>query len=205
MPKARARADFPPAALAARSTAPRLDLAFMRQDHAGFSCALQVFPVSHRAKLQARLASVETIHQKIKRLRTRKGMTLEQFAAAVGVKYQSAQQWERNDGTATAPRRTRLSQVAQVLGVSEAYLLASSLEEEERAPVDPQADRLVRAFFWLTDEQRRQQLGMIEAMAAANKAIAKEISGRVKPVSDEYVAKHLRHPRELKRDVRKKN
>lgn len=201
MPSALARADFPPTALAARSTAPRLDWVFMSANHAGFSCGLQVFPVSRRSGLQARLASVETIHQKIKRLRTKKGMTLEQFAEAVGVKYQSAQQWERSDETATAPRRTRIRQVARVLGVSEAYLLASSVDEEERAPIDPLADRLVRAFFWLTDEQKAQQLGIIEAMAVANKAIAKEITGRVMPVPDEYVARHLRHPRELKRDA----
>ena len=48
-------------------------------------------------------------------------MSMEQFADAVGVSWQSVQQWERGK---TAPKRTRLQKVAEVIGVSAVSLLS---------------------------------------------------------------------------------
>lgn len=74
------------------------------------------------ARLQDRLVDVETIHQRIKRLREDKELSQEALGNAAGVKYQSVQEWERANGT--APSRKRLSAVATALGVTEQYLLS---------------------------------------------------------------------------------
>lgn len=68
-------------------------------------------------------------------------------------------------------------------------------------------ERIERAFFWLTDEQKAEHLKVIESQAAANKLIAREIGGKVQPIPDDYVAQHLKHPRDLRRsaDPRKKH
>lgn len=72
--------------------------------------------------LQARLVALETIHQRIKRLREGKGLSQEALGTVAGVTYQSVQEWERDKGT--APSRKRLAAVANALGVTEQYLLS---------------------------------------------------------------------------------
>lgn len=67
---------------------------------------------------------MESIHQRINRLRVAKRMTLEDIAKRVGVSWQTVQQWEREDGT--APNRGRQQAVADALGISVAYLLTGS-------------------------------------------------------------------------------
>lgn len=59
------------------------------------------------------------IHARIKRLRIDSGLSMEALAKAVGVTWQTIQQWERN----TAPKRTRLDSVANALGTSVEYLM----------------------------------------------------------------------------------
>lgn len=67
---------------------------------------------------------MESIHKRIRRLRLAKDLTLEKFAELVGVKWQSAQQWEKEDDEGgTAPSRKRHPRVAEVLGVSEEVLV----------------------------------------------------------------------------------
>lgn len=65
---------------------------------------------------------VDTIHQRIKKLREDKGLSQESLGKAAGVTYQSVQEWEQADGT--APSRKRLKKVADALGVTEQYLLS---------------------------------------------------------------------------------
>lgn len=83
---------------------------------------MQVIPAVRPNLLQARLVGVETIHQRIKKLREDKGLSQETLGRAAGVTYQSVQEWEREDGT--APSRKRLKAVATALGVTEQYLLS---------------------------------------------------------------------------------
>lgn len=83
---------------------------------------MQVIPAMRAARLQARLVVVETIHQRIKKLREGKGLSQEALGKAAGVTYQSVQEWERDKGT--APSRKRLAAVATALGVTEQYLLS---------------------------------------------------------------------------------
>lgn len=64
-----------------------------------------------------------TIHERIKEQRMRLGMSLEQVAEKLNVTYQTVQQWE--NGRA-GPKRTRIGQLAALLGVTEQYLMTGS-------------------------------------------------------------------------------
>lgn len=69
------------------------------------------------------------IHTRIKRLREARQMSLEALAKEVGVSWQAAQQWEKPDGT--APKRLRLSRVAEVLKTTTGYLLNGHPDKHE--------------------------------------------------------------------------
>ena len=63
---------------------------------------------------------MQNIHDRIRLLRTSKDLSMEALARLVGVTWQTIQQWENGS---TAPRRTRLQKVADVLGVTIERLL----------------------------------------------------------------------------------
>ena len=62
-----------------------------------------------------------TIHQRIKIARENKGLSQTDLASLINVSPQAVNQWERDDGT--TPRQSKINQVAEVLGVSEMWLL----------------------------------------------------------------------------------
>lgn len=93
-------------------------------------------------RLQATLVDVDTIHQRIKKLREGKGLSQEALGKAAGVKYQSVQEWEQADGT--APSRKRLAAVAKALGVTEQYILSGEQPGSVVAR-QPAADQAVSA------------------------------------------------------------
>jgi transcriptional regulator with XRE-family HTH domain len=103
---------------------------------------------------------MESIHHRIKRLRESKGLTLEAFASAVGVSYQSVQHWERQSGT--APTRKRMPSVAAALGVSVEYLTggdtsADSIKQMAAAAEDKMLGQLIDIYGEL-DQQFRDKL-----------------------------------------------
>ena len=59
-----------------------------------------------------------TVHQRIQRARERASMTQGELAAALGAQQPRVSQWE----TRTKPRPQRVRQIAEVLGVSVAWL-----------------------------------------------------------------------------------
>lgn len=69
---------------------------------------------------------------RIRKARENAGLTQTELAEAVGVRYQSVQQWEAN---ATAPTRARMAKLAAALGVSVSYIEfgVSAVAEEPRA------------------------------------------------------------------------
>lgn len=93
---------------------------------------------------QATLVAVETIHQRIKRLREDKKLSQEALGKAAGVTYQSVQEWEQADGT--APSRKRLKAVATALGVSEQFLLSGEQPLVEDQSVTERAMEVARRF-----------------------------------------------------------
>lgn len=139
---------------------------------------------------------MESIHHRIRRLREAKRLTQQELARLVGVKFQSVQQWERETG-GTAPTRKRQEAVASVLGVSVQELmtgLPQPLETRQNTPryeADPRASKLAAEFYWLTDDQKAELLKQVSSMAETNKAFLKQMSGKLAPISDKDVEKHL--------------
>lgn len=72
------------------------------------------------------------IHSRIKDLREKRGISLEALAELVDVSWQAVQQWEKPEGT--APKRTRLEKVAEVLGTTSTYLLTGMKTELRTYP-----------------------------------------------------------------------
>lgn len=107
----------------------------------------------------------DTIHMRIKALRESLGMSMEDLAAAVGLRsWQSVQQWENGK---TAPNRSRLGRVAKVLKTTNEYLVsgvsaswagrlavASVAEQRTYSYLHPNADiqRVVELLESMTDK-----------------------------------------------------
>lgn len=114
---------------------------------------------------------METIHQRIKRLREAKGMSKAALARAVNQTYQNVQHWEKGP---TAPARRVLQEVATALGVTPQELLYGSTAPVKTNPSgNPMAQELSRLFDLLDDEGKGAVLGIVRSMAAhsKNKAI----------------------------------
>lgn len=72
-----------------------------------------------------------SIHQRIKALRLERKMSQQDVGDAIGVSWQTVQQWENGK---TAPNRTRQEKVAQLFNVSISYLMTGdsiAVEENE--------------------------------------------------------------------------
>lgn len=127
---------------------------------------MQVIPAVRLGLLQATLVAVETIHQRIKRLREGKGLSQEALGKAAGVTYQSVQDWEHS----TAPARKRLAAVAKALGVSEQYLLSgqSDAAVREAATVSARALDVARRFDQLNPACQDHVSSQIDLLSGAN-------------------------------------
>lgn len=67
---------------------------------------------------------MDTIHTRIKAARNELGLSMEQMAEQLGLAaWQTVQQWENGN---TAPSRRRLPKVAELLGVTQEYLLSGT-------------------------------------------------------------------------------
>lgn len=142
-------------------------------------------------RAQARLALVESIHARIKRLRIARQATTTELAKAAGVKRQTVEQWETEPGKgkSTAPARKRLGAVAEFLGVTPQELIGGPPE----SPIsNPRAKRVATLFRWLTKEQQQDLLDDVEAKATTNQLIARELGGNVNPGPDSRVEKAIK-------------
>jgi transcriptional regulator with XRE-family HTH domain len=72
---------------------------------------------------------MDDIHSRIKALRSKKELSMEALAGKVGVTWQTIQQWEKPNGT--APKRSRLGKVAEVLETTTTYLLMGDISKRE--------------------------------------------------------------------------
>ncbi len=112
------------------------------------------------------------------RVRTRRlliGMNQETLARALGLTFQQVQKYE---GGANRVSASRLSQIAEILGVPIAYFF-SDLEPDGSAPSAhdqearqrlqrPETIELIRSYYAIADQQTRQQfLEMVKAVAQA--------------------------------------
>lgn len=86
-----------------------------------------------QAFLVGNLARMPTIHKRIKDLREKLGLSMEQLAERVPVSWQTVQQWENGK---TAPKRARLEAVAKALNTTPEYLAVGPV-------TDPDSDEFV--------------------------------------------------------------
>jgi phage repressor protein C with HTH and peptisase S24 domain len=96
---------------------------------------MQENPAMTQAFLVVNLARMATIHQRIKKLREKLGLSMEQLAERIPVSWQTVQQWENGK---TAPRRARLDAVAKALNTTPEFLAvgpANDPDLDEFVPV----------------------------------------------------------------------
>lgn len=151
---------------------------------------MQVIPAYRLARLQARLVVMESIHKRIKRLREAKGLSQEALARIVGVRYQSVQEWERENGT--APSRKRQPAVAKALGVSVAEMMSATTAAEGPAASNPAAvakdgkeEILLHLYRGLFSLQQAKLIQSLRALFDANQITRKELGQKpLRGVSD---------------------
>jgi transcriptional regulator with XRE-family HTH domain len=114
------------------------------------------------------------------RIRTRRlliGMNQETLANKLGLTFQQVQKYE---GGANRVSASRLSQIAEILGVAVDYFFAelaaadggseSAGQRSHEQLQRPEAIDLIRAYYAIHDQRVRQQfLDMIKAVAAAQR------------------------------------
>lgn len=101
---------------------------------------------------------MSTIHARIKERREALKLSQKALAEAVGVTYQTVQQWETEPDPSnpkvlsTAPKRTRLANVAKALGVTEEWLMTG--RDSDGHQHDPGKAQLEMFWEGMTPEMR---------------------------------------------------
>ncbi len=148
---------------------------------------------------------METIGQRIERYRLRKGFKKRpELARAMeihGVKVTGEMIRLYETDKHPPPRRVRAA-MAKIFEVGEAVLEFGEPTPQQRAEIhrmaaethheDPRAKRIAALFYWLTEEEKESFLRDIQSRADGNKAIAKQMVGKLAPSSDERVSKHIK-------------
>lgn len=135
---------------------------------------MQEIPVVTQDNLVMYPRWMTTIHERIAAYRRRKELSLEGLAALVGVSWQTVQQWENGK---TAPKRQRMEQVAEALGVTVNELALGSGHEDVHArqrskkvvPLPdrnpPVIDEVIKLMLSMNDSGRDRLAGMARALA----------------------------------------
>ena len=96
--------------------------------------------------------------QRIKDLRTEKGLTLEQVAEVVGVGKSTVRKWET--GMIANMRRDKIAALAEALGTTPAYLMGWSDGGTKKAPDQPkltEGEKLMLELFRQIPEDRQPE------------------------------------------------
>lgn len=130
-----------------------------------------------------------SIHARIKERRLVLKLSQEKLGELLGVKYQTIQQWETEPDAAnpkvlsTAPKRTRLADVARVLGVTEEWLVTG--REGDASHLDPIEQQLVMLYRALPAEIQevllQQANGLYSALNPRRKDRANPYGGKKPP------------------------
>jgi transcriptional regulator with XRE-family HTH domain len=93
-----------------------------------------------------------SIHQRIKQKRIERGYhSQEALAKAVGVVWQTVQQWENEDGT--APNRNRIKKVAEVLGTTPEWLMTGVGDDTAPSGTDGRGERQSPNLQWVSEDE----------------------------------------------------
>jgi transcriptional regulator with XRE-family HTH domain len=93
-----------------------------------------------------------SIHQRIKQKRLERGYKSQQaLAEAVGVVWQTVQQWEDEDGT--APNRNRIKKVAEVLGTTPEWLMTGAGDDNAPAGQEGRSERQSSNLQWVSEDE----------------------------------------------------
>ena len=108
----------------------------------------------------------EGMAQRIKELRQKKGLTLEQVADVVGVGKSTVRKWET--GMIANMKRDKIADLAKALGTTPAYLMGWNEDEEKKdSPSEPQLTEgekvLLNLFNRVPEDQQQMVLQMIRA------------------------------------------
>lgn len=153
-----------------------------------------------RKALQANLVFVESIHQRIKRLRAAAGLSQQELAKRISersgkaITYQSVQEWEKEGGT--APSRKRQADAASVLGVSVQELMTGEGRHVAREPgaeyqdleLAPREETFIRLYRQLMPAQQVDFMVKLAALSMANEISRRQIEGKpLRGVADEKI------------------
>ena len=112
----------------------------------------------------------EGMAQRIKELRQKKGLTLEQVADVVGVGKSTVRKWET--GMIANMKRDKIADLAKALGTTPAYLMGWNAETQENkdSPTEPElseGEKMMLELFRRIPEDR--QAAALELLRAALK------------------------------------
>lgn len=92
-----------------------------------------------------------SIHSRIRQKRLERGFTSQEaFAKEVGVVWQTIQQWETEGGT--APKRSRIQKVAEVLGTTPEWLM-TGVGEDAPAASAVSSERGAPTLQWVSEDE----------------------------------------------------
>ena len=111
--------------------------------------------------------------------RERAGLNQAELARRLGIVRQSVQQWENEE---TAPRQSRLVELATLLAVDAQWLLTGDSREEWE---DEEVGRLLTL-------QERQLLGLYEGLDAANRILLQELADTLRRTQEHMARQQLR-------------
>lgn len=105
--------------------------------------------------------SAMDIHQRIRIARNYAGLSIPEFADAMGVTYEAARSWESGG---SQPRPGRYAKIAEVTGVREAWVASGSgaLTDDESEDETRKAEAFASAFLGLSDAQAEIILRLID-------------------------------------------
>ena len=107
------------------------------------------------------------VGKRIRHQRWMVGMTQQQLAEKVGIKFQQVQKYETGMNRVSA---SRLWDIAETLGVSIGFFF-EGVNGEKAAPTDLMADKeaveLVRSYFASPQEQRRRLFELAKVLSEA--------------------------------------
>lgn len=100
-----------------------------------------------------------TLGEKIRTLRKRQGLTLDQLALQVSASKSSI--WELENKEKARPSADRIAAIAQALGVTSAYLLDDTQSEPSRKVAD---EAFFRKYEQLDEPVKRQLQDILEVL-----------------------------------------